>query len=247
MRTRELIGLVCAVGILATACTGQAAVPPASTPAPTSSAVASTSSSASSVTPTPPSTLSDQTSGPVSSTPSPSKSSSAKPSTSGSRTTSAAPSASSTEIPANLTPKQRSGAKAALATYREYMKLIDAAGAHPGNDWSKEVAKVATGQVASELLATFKGTAENGQRWVGRTVAYPKVTKVTAAGGEVTITACVDARGGDLLDKNGKSILVPDAKGAYRVHPETVVVTMFGNRYLIIKTSADRNSRCTPA
>lgn len=206
--------------------------------------VTSTSSTPSSVPPTPPSTLSDSPAASNSRT-----TSSPGPSTSTKPPVSSAPPATSTagEIPVGLNPKQITAAKASLATYRAYRKLIDQAYAEPGKDWSKQLAQVAAGPEANNLLQVFKETASRGQHGVGEVAVYPKVTKVTETGGDTTVTACVDTRGSDLLDKNGKSILVPDAKGAYRTHPETVVVHRFGADYLVLTQSQDWSTRCTPA
>lgn len=94
-------------------------------------------------------------------------------------------------------------------------------------------------------MAILKGTAERGQHITGQSLVYPKVTNVTSKGGEVTITSCVDNRGVDFLGRDGNSILVPDAKGAYRVHPQKVIVTGFGEQMLISSVEGDLDQRCT--
>lgn len=193
------------------------------------------------------------TSLPTSASPSPSAgTTTAQPPTS-SKTSQPPPSTSSpsaTEstsaaLPAGLNAKQKVSAETALDVYRKYMSLIDKSAAQPGRDWSQQLAAVVVPPLQAQYLAILQGTAERGQRFTGKTLAYPKVTEVTPKGGEVTIKSCVDNRGVDFLGRDGKSIRVPDAKGAYRVHPQKVIVTGFGAQMLISLVDGDLDQRCT--
>lgn len=152
--------------------------------------------------------------------------------------------ASSSETPSTLDAKQHAGAVAALKAYRQYSTLLDSGMSQPDKDWSKQADAVLVQPLSDQLIAIFKDTAQRGQRITGKTVVHPKVTKVAGTGGEVTITSCVDTRATDFLGPNGKSIAVPDAKGAYRVFPQTVIVTQFGKQWLIRSDAKDFDKRC---
>lgn len=123
------------------------------------------------------------------------------------------------------------------------MALWDAAMASPSKDWSTQAGSLMVVPLRNQLVAIVKDTAKRGQRITGQTVVYPKVIKVDH--GDVTVKACVDTRDTDFIGRDGKSIRVPDQKGAYRVHPMTVIVTQFGRSWLIRSDSSDLDTRCT--
>lgn len=151
-------------------------------------------------------------------------------------------SASIAPLPPGLTAEQKVEAFAGVEVYRKYMGLLDTAYATPGKDWSKPAAAVLVLPMKEQLLANLAAVAKGGQHWTGKSVVYPRVTKVDH--GDVTVKACVDRTKLDFLDRDGKSIRLPDEKGAYWTFPMTVIVTQFGKSWLIRSVVGDLDSRC---
>ena len=89
-------------------------------------------------------------------------------------------------------------AQAAIAAYTAYWRVLDQAGADPGQDWSALVATVSTGPEMDGVLEYLKQTAARGQRVTGSTKFEPTVTKVDP--GVVEMTVCVDKTYTDFLN-----------------------------------------------
>lgn len=239
---QRVAAVVAAVALLAAgACTSD----PGSSGTPTTQ-TSTSSSSASSSTPAPStSSTTTGTSTQSSSAVSPPSSSSSAHSTPPTSSTSHATTKTSPSIaplPPGLTAEQKAEAGAGVEVYRKYMGLLDTAYATPGKDWSKPAAAVLVLPMKEQLLANLAAVAKGGQHWTGKSVVYPRVTKVDH--GDVTVKACVDRTKLDFLDRDGKSIRLPDEKGAYWTFPMTVIVTQFGKSWLIRSVVGDLDSRC---
>lgn len=144
--------------------------------------------------------------------------------------------------PADLTPDQVAAAQAAIAAYGAYWKVLDQAGADPGQDWSGLVATVSTGPEMDGVLEYLKQTAARGQRVTGSTRFEPMVTKVDS--GVVEMTVCVDKTYTDFFNADDVSIKAPDAPGSYFRHISTAQVAQFGEQWLVSLTSDDWSKTC---
>lgn len=212
MRTRGLIGLVCVVGVLAGACTSQAASSPTSTNA---SSASSTSSSVRSSSSSMPSTSS--TSGTSSVTSKTPTSSSAAPTTK-----SSAP--ASTPWPANLKPAQVKDAQTAIRTYRKFYDLVNASGVDPQKNWDKQVAALTAEPVRTQTLLQLDSVKRKHQTVTGKVVVEPHVIKVGTS--DVYLRSCVDSTTTRLLT-HGESHKLPDVKGSYWRHEQLTTVTKY--------------------
>lgn len=144
--------------------------------------------------------------------------------------------------PADLTPDQVAEAQAAIAAYTAYWRVLDQAGADPGQDWSALVATVSTGPELDGVLEYLKQTAARGQRVTGSTKFEPTVTK--ADPGVVEMTVCVDKTYTDFLNADGGSIKAPNASGSYLRHVSNAQVAQFGDKWLVAVTSDDWSKTC---
>lgn len=218
MRTRGLIALVCVVGVLAGACTSQAAAPPTST---------STSTNASSASSTSSSVRSSSSSMPsTSSTPGTSSLTSKTPTSSSPAPTTKSSAAASNPWPANLKPAQVKDAQAAITTYRTYYDTINAAYADPEKNWDKPITALTAEPVRSQQLNALAQTRSKGQKLTGSATVDSRVVKVA---GDVYLQACVDtsktvaSAGGKILKK------LPDVKGSYWRHLQLATVTKYAD------------------
>jgi len=144
--------------------------------------------------------------------------------------------------PPDLSADQVAAAQAAIAAYGSYWKVLDQAGADPGQDWSGPVATVSTGPEMDGVLEYLKQTAARGQRVTGSTRFEPTVTKVDS--GVVEMTVCVDKTYTDFFNADGVSIKAPDAPGSYFRHISTAQVAQFGDQWLVALTSDDWSKTC---
>ena len=133
-------------------------------------------------------------------------------------------------------------AQVAIAAYTAYWRVLDQAGADPGQDWSALVATVSTGPEMDGVLEYLKQTAARGQRVTGSTKFEPTVTKVDP--GVVEMTVCVDKTYTDFLNGDGGSIKAPNANGSYFRHVSNAQVAQFGDKWLVAFTSDDWSKTC---
>jgi len=230
MRTRGLIGLVCVVGVLATACTSAGGAPatrggPTMTMGTISSASSSSTSGSGSGSRSPSATTTTTASSKAASSTSPSPSTSTSTSTSIAPTTK--PSAStSNPWPANLKPAQVKDAAAAIKAYRAYYDTLNAAYANPQKDWSQQITLLTAEPIRSQQLTALDKTKAQKQVVSGKATIEPRVTKVGT--GDVYLRTCVDTSQTKLLT-NGKSNKLPDVKGSYWRHISLATVTKYAD------------------
>lgn len=107
-------------------------------------------------------------------------------------------------------------AQEALDVYMQAWKTIDAAYAEPASrDWEPEVRRYMADPRALQVLNAIDGLVQDQVHTTGQTKISAAVTSIegTGSGAKVTIAACVDSTGGDLLDASGHSVLVPLQSG----------------------------------
>jgi len=107
-------------------------------------------------------------------------------------------------------------AQHALDVYRQAWRTIDAAYAAPASrDWEPEIRRYMADPRALQVLNAINGLVEDHVHTTGQTEISANVISVegTGNGAKVTIEACVDSTGGDLLDATGNSVLVPQEVG----------------------------------
>ncbi|WP_210509169.1 hypothetical protein [Naasia sp. SYSU D00057] len=122
--------------------------------------------------------------------------------------TSAAP----TSPPTRIYDSEAEAARAAEAAYLAYQRVADEVGWDGGLE-AERYETVATGTALEEGLRSGQQYRENKARAVGETV----VTQVTLQSvdlsdptGAVTVYACVDVSGVDVVDESGQSLVKPD-------------------------------------
>jgi len=113
--------------------------------------------------------------------------------------------------PADLTPDQQGMAQAALAAYHQAWTVIDQAYSDPTQSWEPTIRQYIADPYALAVLKSLQGLASKQFHTVGSNKVDAVVTTVEGSGdgAKVTIEACVDSSGGDLLDVNGKSVKAP--------------------------------------
>lgn len=118
--------------------------------------------------------------------------------------------------PADFTPAQAEMARAAIAVYVEAWRITDAVLSDPDRDWEPEVRKVMSDPVATETIGTAASLSSEGMRAAGSTEIDARVSTISGGGEDgttITIDACVDIDGSDLIDANGVSVLAPLSTG----------------------------------
>ena len=113
--------------------------------------------------------------------------------------------------PVDLTPDQQGMAQAALAAYHQAWTVIDQAYSDPTQSWEPTIRQYIADPYALVVLKSLQGLASKQFHTVGSNKVDAVVTTVEGSGdgAKVTIEACVDSSGGDLLDVNGKSVKAP--------------------------------------
>ena len=113
--------------------------------------------------------------------------------------------------PVDLTPDQQGMAQAALAAYHQAWTVIDQAYSDPTQSWEPTIRQYIADPYALVVLKSLQGLASKQFHTVGSNKVDAVVTAVEGSGdgAKVTIEACVDSSGGDLLDVNGKSVKAP--------------------------------------
>ena len=102
-------------------------------------------------------------------------------------------------------------AQAALAAYHQAWTVIDQAYSDPTQSWEPTIRQYIADPYALVVLKSLQGLASKQFHTVGSNKVDAVVTAVEGSGdgAKVTIEACVDSSGGDLLDVNGKSVKAP--------------------------------------
>lgn len=261
-RLSGLTVLLAASALILTGCTSSppAATTTSSTSAPVSTAGAASSSTTSgsmlsltvpSSSEAPPSDVS--TSPPAASVSPPSTVITSGPSTvaTSAHVSSTKPSASSSKPsavetgpwPSTLSSAQVGEAKAALTAYEGYEHLVDQAYMKPGQDWSKQAAKLAADPERSNFLSNLKATAQLGQYTAGTALIHPQVTKVQPA--LVHLSVCMDSTNIGFFDKSGKSIKAPNQAGSFYRHPSQIDVGQYvGGQWLVTVVTSDFGHTC---
>ena len=144
----------------------------------------------------------------------PSSVTSASPVTQSSATSSrstAAPPTTADPWPAGLTADQQAMARGALTAYRQAWTVVDQAYADPTQSWEPKIRQYIADPYALVVLKSLQGLASKQLHTVGSNKVDAVVTAVEGSGdgAKVTIEACIDSSGGDLLDVNGKSVKAP--------------------------------------
>jgi len=109
-------------------------------------------------------------------------------------------------------------AQSALTVYQQAWKVTDEAYADPTKDWEPTIRKYIADPQAAILLESLHSLASKGLHTTGSNKVDAAVTAVQGAGdgAKVTVAACVDSSGGDLLDAHGNSV-----KASLPVGPRT--------------------------
>jgi len=133
------------------------------------------------------------------------------PTSSAVSSSSTAPATAANPWPADLTPDQQAMAQAALAAYHQAWTVIDQAYSDPTQSWEPTIRQYIADPYALVVLKSLQGLASKQFHTVGSNKVDAVVTAVEGSGdgAKVTIEACVDSSGGDLLDVNGKSVKAP--------------------------------------
>ena len=133
------------------------------------------------------------------------------PTSSAASSSSTAPATTANPWPADLTPDQQAMAQAALAAYHQAWTVVDQAYADPTQSWEPTIRQYIADPYALVVLKSLQGLASKQFHTVGSNKVDAVVTAVEGSGdgAKVTIEACVDSSGGDLLDVNGKSVKAP--------------------------------------
>jgi len=133
------------------------------------------------------------------------------PTSSAASSSSTAPATTANPWPADLTPDQQAMAQAALATYHQAWMVTDEAYADPTKDWEPAIRKYIADPRARQVLKAIASLAADQQHTTGSSQVTAWVTAVEGSGdgAKVTIDACVDSSGADLLDVNGHSVKAP--------------------------------------
>lgn len=99
-------------------------------------------------------------------------------------------------------------AQAALTAYHQAWKVSDQAYADPTQDWEPAIRQYIADPYALVVLKSLQSLAGKQLHTIGSNNVDAAVTAVEGSGdgAKVTIEACVDSSGGDLLDTNGKSV-----------------------------------------
>lgn len=102
-------------------------------------------------------------------------------------------------------------AQAALTAYQQAWAVSDQAYAAPGQDWEPQIRQYIADPYALLVLKSLQSLANKQLHTVGSNKVDAVVTAVEGSGdgAKVTIEACVDSSGGDLLDANGNSVKAP--------------------------------------
>ena len=145
--------------------------------------------------------------------------------------------------PDDLTPEQVADAQAAIEAYRGFWTTVDLAIAQPGQDWTEQIALVATGPTKASLLENLAGLTDRGRHATGTTGVAPEVTEVQP--GLVVIADCVDKTSTDLLNLAGESVKAPDAAGTYFRHLSNVqMIETSAGRWVVALTTDDWSMTC---
>jgi hypothetical protein len=151
---------------------------------------------------------------------------------------SSAPASPSTSIPATTAPDQ-----AALNTYREFWRVVDAARAAPkSQDWTPKIETLATGQALQSALLDVANFASLPAHVVGTVTRDPSVAAVTPV--QISILDCVDLGAAHLVsDRNGA--LLDDTKNRVeRFQLRADLVPGSDGRWLVSTTAPALNERC---
>jgi hypothetical protein len=133
--------------------------------------------------------------------------------------------------------------QAALNTYREFWRVVDAARAAPGSqNWTPKIQALATGQALQSALTDIANFASLPARVVGTVTREPSVAGV--APGQIHILDCVDLGTAHLVsDRNG--VLLDDTKNRVkRFHLRAELVPGPDGRWLVSTTAPALNERC---
>jgi predicted signal transduction protein with EAL and GGDEF domain len=133
--------------------------------------------------------------------------------------------------------------EAALSTYREFWRIVDAAGAAPqSQDWTPKIKAVATGQAQKTALTDIANYASLPAHLVGTITRDPKVASATSS--RVSILDCVDLGTVHLVsDRNG--VLLDDTKNRVeRFHLRADVIAGADGRWLVSTTAPALNEPC---
>lgn len=145
--------------------------------------------------------------------------------------------------PADLTPEQVADAQAALAAYRAYWQVVDAALADPTQNWNDQVSQYSAGPEKEGLLENLQKLADRGQYSAGVTGTDPRVVRVEA--GAVAIEDCVDKSLTDSFNSSGVSVKAPDGPGSYFRHPSSAEMAQLSDgRWVVVLTSDDWSQTC---
>jgi len=102
-------------------------------------------------------------------------------------------------------------AQAALTAYHQAWTVIDQAYADPTQSWEPTIRQHIADPYASVVMKSIQSLASKQFHTVGSNKVDAVVTALEGSGDgtKVTIAACVDSSGGDLLDANGNSVKAP--------------------------------------
>jgi hypothetical protein len=133
--------------------------------------------------------------------------------------------------------------QAALNTYREFWRVVDAARAAPrSQDWTPKIKELATGQALQSALTDVANFASLPAHVVGTVTRDPSVAGNTPA--KISILDCVDLGTAHLVsDRNGA--LLDDTKNRVkRFHLRAELVPNPDGRWLVSTTAPALHERC---
>jgi hypothetical protein len=101
-------------------------------------------------------------------------------------------------------------AKAALSVYLQAWAISDRAYADPSKDWESMIRQSIADPYAALVLESLRSMSESHLRTTGANILEARVTMVQGSGDgtKVSIDACLDSSGTDLLDADGRSVKV---------------------------------------
>lgn len=103
-------------------------------------------------------------------------------------------------------------AQAALTAYLQAWKITDEAYSSPSSkDWEPAIRQYIADPRAAEVMKAIESFSTNGRHTTGSNQVTAVVTAVEGSGdgARVTIEACIDSSGKDLIDASGNSIKAP--------------------------------------
>ena len=156
---------------------------------------------------------------------------------------SSAPSPTPADPPTPIPVTTTAPDQAALSTYREFWRVVDAARAAPrSQDWTPKIKALATGQALRSALLDVANFASLPAHVVGTVTRDPNVADV--APGRVSILDCIDLGTAHLVSDRNGAFLDDTKNRVERFHLRADLVPSPDGRWLVTTTAPALNERC---